>query len=365
MNQTDQCDLLKFVVMIMSSKSKEEQESEALKCLQSNPGILHSLIKLGMSNCKTVNTQDNAETENVEAVSDNYPVQSKSHEDTSGLKNQDNVHIGHKVGHTSICSLSCEQGVSPKEMSKATYTKDDNFEQTKRRKSKYSDIKGDLSHIYREPKSSKQNKCSTTNTPHISGEESVVNYATRCSSEHECNVIFVKRLLQMLQNPKSVRQQECVIGLLQEDSELREIFIDEKTKLGKSAIKVFKNVQPQTQTQTSFSSDVKSNITLDVQKAAGIDERVQTLTDPFESLFKSNSLLTGNTDGNSTVDVTNDNTICVKDTFGTIQSQTDIEEQVSNDTDCFSNMHRVNMSDSNSMFSFDDLIVDTDFDVIP
>ena len=48
MNEGDQCDLLKFFMIIMSSKTKEEEQREVLLYLQSNPNTLHTLIKHGL-----------------------------------------------------------------------------------------------------------------------------------------------------------------------------------------------------------------------------------------------------------------------------------------------------------------------------
>ena len=115
----------------------------------------------------------------------------------------------------------------------------ENEQPTRKRKSKYSDIEGDLSHIQREP------KCART-TPKKKRSQQYSNEYTEptfCMQEEnttDAEVLLVRRLMKMLLHPKSRQQQECVIALLRSDSKLRKVFIDERKKIGKTTIPVFR-----------------------------------------------------------------------------------------------------------------------------
>ena len=124
-----------------------------------------------------------------------------------------------------------------------TISHQNQLQPSKKRKSKYSDIEGDLSHIHREPKCSQidQNVMPKRKYTRRHKLDSTRKEPDECSpSPKECDVFLVQRLIKMLMKPKSPEQQENIICLLKSDERLTKIFINEKEKLGKTNIPVFK-----------------------------------------------------------------------------------------------------------------------------
>ena len=73
-------------------------------------------------------------------------------------------------------------------------------------------------------------------------------YEETTKSPDECDVILVQMLMKMLLHPKSPEQQEYIVCLLKSDERLTKIFIDEKAKMGKTNVPVFKMRQTASET---------------------------------------------------------------------------------------------------------------------
>ena len=288
MNQTDQRDLLKLLRLIMSSKSKEEQQKEALRCLQSNPDVLLSLLKLtlgsesadiqtnifgnhGMKNigensllCNDGKCQQrysdaklyhSNDINSSNVIQSCFPVAAIENKFVEEIKNNDGNHINkpleihrcqdganNNVDDHNRMNLDSEDGVFDRDIDMSN-----DIKPTKKRKSKYDYIQGDLSHIRREPKCTKADKharkkrtCKTKRSREHSG--SWAAHEQQKQMDVDNDVALAQRLLDILLHPKSRQHQECVIALLRSDSHLRRLFIAEKAKLGKQRIPVYRKI---------------------------------------------------------------------------------------------------------------------------
>ena len=114
---------------------------------------------------------------------------------------------------------------------------DQNESRPKKRKSKYSDIHGDLSHIWREPKckTSKRQTKKRKYTKRKDGGEKQNDDA-----EKQKDIKLVKKLIETIKHPKSRQHQECILTLLRRNGDLRKLFLEEKAKMGKQTIQVFR-----------------------------------------------------------------------------------------------------------------------------
>ena len=257
MNEGDQCDLLKFFMIIMSSKTKEEEQREVLLYLQSNPNTLHTLIKHGLEKyykeLTSSRTDDRPHTSTATMDKDSGVGMC----DTNAMLFERNLlqkGVNQKTNtsdeYLSTCITSSKghgipvltQSSSP-EMSDTIFHQSNQLQSSKKRKSKYSDIEGDLSHIHREPKCSQidQNAMPKRKYTRRHQLDSARKETEECRpSPRKCDIFLVQRLIKMLMKPKSQEQQENIICLLKSDECLTKIFIDEKAKLGKTKIPVFK-----------------------------------------------------------------------------------------------------------------------------
>ena len=229
--------------------------------LQSNPHFLISLLKLlicndgrekqklqtDLVNLQDAKTQLDSEQQTLNSCKDGKDaLHSKSAAKCDKLETKSNEHVRDEPIKTDVTKRAmnkCHDGLSKVESQ--------NQQKAKKRKSKYSDIEGDLSHIYRDPKypkiarhkqrknhkrkTEKQNRAATTEVPET----------TTAIPETEPNedVILVRKLMKMLVQPKSRTQQECIIGLLKSDNNLRQIFLDERAKVGKVTIPVIRQTK--------------------------------------------------------------------------------------------------------------------------
>ena len=107
----------------------------------------------------------------------------------------------------------------------------------KKRKSKYSDIQGDLSHIWREPKcetSRRQTKKRKYTKRKDGGEEQ------NNDTDKQKDIKLVRKLIETLKHPKSRQHQEFILALLRIDGGIRKSFMEERAKMGKQTIQVFR-----------------------------------------------------------------------------------------------------------------------------
>ena len=269
----------------MSSKSKEEQQKEALRCLQSNPDVLLSLLRLTLgSESEDIQTntlgnhcmKDIGENSllsnegkyqqtysdsryyhgndiNRNMVQSNFPVEAFENKFVGEIANNDGNHINkpletHRgqdgvnihVDDQSRMNLDSEEGVFDRDIDMSN-----DIKPTKKRKSKYDYIQGDLSHIRREPKCTKADKHARkkrTCKMKRSREHSATWAVQQKQMNVDNDVALAQRLLDILLHPKSRQHQECVIALLRSDSHLRSLFIAEKAKLGKQRIPVYRKI---------------------------------------------------------------------------------------------------------------------------
>ena len=104
-------------------------------------------------------------------------------------------------------------------------------------------------------------------------------------SPRECDIFLVQRLIKMLMNPESQEQQQNIICLLKSDERLTKIFIDEKAKLGKTNIPVFK-VRP------SASDEVNQSTTGEQQKQTENSDEKQHFYPGIENMSVDGSTYT-------------------------------------------------------------------------
>ena len=244
MTQNYRRDMLKLLQLIMSSKSKEEQQQEALLCLRSNPDLILSMLQLSFGNdahkeqttpniaeshsCTEQNIVEKKTLRNVEELSSGCEFKEtidkrKRHNSTSSTSGFKRTTID--MLDSSECEIESQCDDSPP---------------VKRRKSKYHHLHGDLSksNVRRDPRTSKAHQ-DTPKTRAIKkqcGEKRV----TSETEEPEDDVLLVRKLIQMLIRSKSRQHQECVLTLLRSDQKLMEIFKTEKSRIGKLKIPMFR-----------------------------------------------------------------------------------------------------------------------------
>ena len=230
----------------MSSKSVDEQQKEALQCLKSNPEILLSLLRRSCNqddNGRTFKTPENTDSRRT-SLSKAMPqvtdaMDSKNDEQIHRVRllNESDLshdqHVDQSQQKVSIQTMSSEKSPSDKVPLANT---------TRKRRSKYSHIEGDLSHIQRDPKckfvsqSINKRKCSRRKKKDKESEKE--KETLKCDEQD--NIHVVRRLIQMLKYPKSRQHQECIVALLRTDDNLRRLFLEEKAKLGKQVVPVFR-----------------------------------------------------------------------------------------------------------------------------
>ena len=257
MNEGDQCDLFKFFMIIMSSKTKEEQQREVLHYLRSNPNSLHTLIRHGID--KFNKELNYSETD--ERIQNSVATMAKQtnvrlcETNEKSLESRissmgDNQTKGSLDQYVSTCVSNGKAHVSSDLTRCCFFDNPDrnniqgkSTQPSKKRKSKYGDIQGDLSHIHREPKCATINRNARPKRKYTRRRPLPASRNDKDDvilDQDECDVILVQKLMKMLLHPKSPEQQEYIVCLLKSDERLTKIFIEEKANLGKTNIPVFK-----------------------------------------------------------------------------------------------------------------------------
>ena len=127
---------------------------------------------------------------------------------------------------------------------------DDKESEPKKRKSKYSNIQGDLSHIRRDPKCGKRQLSRQKRKKRKPSEnDSKKIEKIKDATETQENAKLARKLIETLKNPKSVRHQECILELLREDENLRKAFMEEKAKMGKQIVRVYRRSTSENETK--------------------------------------------------------------------------------------------------------------------
>ena len=126
---------------------------------------------------------------------------------------------------------------------------DDKESEPKKRKSKYSNIQGDLSHIRRDPKCGKRQLSRQRKKRKLCENDSKNKEKIKDSTETQENAKLARKLIETLKNPKSVRHQECILELLREDENLRKAFMEEKAKMGKQIVRVYRRSTSENETK--------------------------------------------------------------------------------------------------------------------
>ena len=195
MSEADQSTILHLVKIIMSSKSAEEQQREALQCLKATPDLLLSLLT------RSCNDDETARPSNMNINNNNSRSRQPSHSNDADIK---------------------------------------------RRKSKYSDIHGDLSHLRRDPKrknekqDTNRNKKRQKHSQQCDKEKDQIEVSFDDGVDERHNIHLVRKLIEMLRCPTSRQHQESIVALLRADDNLRRLFLKEKAKLGKQIVPVFR-----------------------------------------------------------------------------------------------------------------------------
>ena len=197
MSEADQSTILHLVKIIMSSKSAEEQQKEALQCLKATPDLLLSLLTRSCNDNETARPSNM----NMNINNNNSRSQQPSHCNDADIK---------------------------------------------RRRSKYSDIHGDLSHLRRDPK--RKNEKQDTNRSkkrqkygqQCDKEKDQIEVSFDDSVDERHNIHLVRKLIEMLRHPTSRQHQESIVALLRADDNLRRLFLKEKAKMGKQIVPVFR-----------------------------------------------------------------------------------------------------------------------------
>ena len=247
MSETERNTVLHLVKLIMSSKSVEEQQKEALQCLKSNPEVLLSLLKRSCNqddNGRTFKTPKNTDSRRISSLKSLPNV-------TDAMDSKDDVQQIHRVRLPSNSDLSHDQHVDQSQQTVSIQTTSSEISPsdevslentTRKRRSKYSHIEGDLSHIQRDPKCKfvsqniSKRKCSRRKKKDKESEKE--KGPLKCDEQH--NIHLVRRLIEMLKYPKSRQHQECIVALLRTDDNLRRLFLEEKAKMGKQVVQVFR-----------------------------------------------------------------------------------------------------------------------------
>ena len=310
MDNQDQYHLGKLFQIILSQKSEEEQQRDALQYLQSHPNTLPQLIKHvagQVANDQTAdrkghddNTQTSAQLDEGEnaciLVSDE--IQFESHLSNVGYNQSD--HMLDKCSQQGLLEIGTE--ASEGDLSLVKIVSEDNgsaiegFDfstpMSTKKKSKYSDLNGDFNHLYRDPKCSNIRPKRKYQRRILSGMTSG-NMTLGLSQRHN-DVISVQRLIDMLIHSKSQKQQEYIISLLRTDDNLMKIFHEEKAKIGSTDIPVFKSMQPEftTKRQPSFTPLTNGEDNIDAfQKVTDKNELYdeENSTDSIFNIFTQSS----------------------------------------------------------------------------
>ena len=171
MDEGDESDVLTFFKTFMSSKTKEEQQREIFNYLKSNPNSLHTLIRnlIEKYNKTVVSSQMDDKMQNSATTVDKekslrlYDINVTPSELllSSTGDNEESITYDGYVSNISTTRTDRTKTVIARRCSlDIPNTKNNQGYQpqpTNKRKSKYGDIQGDLSHIYREPKRGKLN----------------------------------------------------------------------------------------------------------------------------------------------------------------------------------------------------------------
>ena len=272
MNDRNQQDLLKLLQLIMSSKSKEEQQAEAVECVTSNPDVLRSILNISQCN-KDEAVQDVQQTTDDCMVSKwegDWKIQSnndhtcKQNSNTGGtfqnvptgsngeqnMESDGNIPCFLRDGHSKnnvpfqCLAVFDETYLQGNLLASNSYGKQN---VPKRRKPNYYQIEGDLSQIKMETKRSKlkQGKWKCRDKAH-----NIQDVEPQRHTEHANSKGIVQKLFNILLHPKSPRDQKCAIDMLRSDTKLREMFITEKSKIGKQMVPVFKRTKRRTGSET-------------------------------------------------------------------------------------------------------------------
>ena len=277
MSDTERNTLLHLVKLIMSSKPPEEQQKEALQCLKSNPEVLLSLIKrscdkedndpgsrapensdsrsmLLSPKClpqgtDIVNTYQDVEEISKARLSRHSKFSTEQRMDQS-QQNVSNQTTSSEISPSDKMSSENTTPTTSSEISPSDRVPLDNT--TRKRRSKYSHIQGDLSHIERDPKRkrvSQDIKTRKYSRLYKNDKETVKGKETGKFNEQD-NIHLVRSLIEMLKYPKSRQHQDCIIALLRTDDNLRRLFLEEKAKLGKQVVHVFRRSTLSDETQS-------------------------------------------------------------------------------------------------------------------
>ena len=262
MNLNDRGDVLRLIELIMSAKSREEQQKEALQYLTSKGN--HSQILGNTKSPEEGKRSNNLTSEEHEEHSKftGFDRSTISASEAIGLFSSMTKSNPTEYDTFNDLLVSCkhryifDHNQTSCDSPGSSHMKEDQCKSTvpiKKRKSKYCDIQGDLSSINKKPKTSKASSEDIPKIKHEKKHSSCCNFRPTKSnrksekpnrksqrSKSTSDLLLVRRLIKMLQYPESRQQQECVVALLRSDSKLREKFLAEKKKIGKVIIPVFR-----------------------------------------------------------------------------------------------------------------------------
>ena len=246
MSKKEENTIIQLVQLIMSSKSSEELQQQALQCLRSSPDIVLRLLKKSCTNGENKKIFDCGSSKHELSPNQGLDDLIKNEDQNNSTNYFDNMSQERpfpKVNDNKTTDnnvANARKNMCDNESCKAKTDKAE--KQSKKRKSKYADIHGDLSHIQRDPKSKtiKQQTHGQAKRTKLY-ETSVKGNAKQTDiDENMENVQLVRSMIEMLKNPRSMQHQEFIVSCLREDRDLRKLFIEEKAKMGRQTVRVYR-----------------------------------------------------------------------------------------------------------------------------
>ena len=138
----------------------------------------------------------------------------------------------------SVCKL--------KQPSAGESVNDDKCETTicKKRKTKYHIFQRTSTDFHSEPKCKRRRFCKLESNK--CNRQSPQSKTRNLRKTNEMQIVLVRKMIEILQNPPSCHHQQSVLAVLKADPSIRSLFLKERSRLGVKKIPVFKSVSKQT-----------------------------------------------------------------------------------------------------------------------
>ena len=259
MNETKQNTMLELV-QLMSSKPSAERPVETLQYL---PQKSHNADNANLKIFPNRHSKHYVPQQNVDHAF--AGANSESLDDITGETiishfHQENAYVLHERGTQN--AIQTDFSVRTEIDAHAVYKgKDVIMGQggTNKRKWKYADIYAPSDNTFIEFESGYSNHQEESKNQKYSGSSINGNNAQAEVRKRQGDTYLVRKLIQMLTHPMSRRLQECIVALLRADGDLRRLFVEEKAKMGKQSVPVFRRLGYRDCSQ-SRSNDVSSGL---------------------------------------------------------------------------------------------------------